>query len=116
MLRALDRWAAWLLLGAGGVLAAVSALFSAGSSGGRLTWIGIAALVLGALIVAGALVGLPRPELSREALIALGFFVAFVAWNGISVLWSIEADRSWAYLNRGLVYVAIAVMGLSPRP
>src|SRR5215510_3308756 len=70
MLRALDRWAAWLLLGAGGVLAAVSALFSAGSSGGRLTWI------------------------------------------GISVLWSIEADRSWAYLNRGLVYVALAVIGL----
>jgi hypothetical protein len=112
MLRALDRWAAWLLLGAGGVLAAVSALFSAGSSGGRLTWIGIAALVLGALIVAGALVGLPRPELSREALVALGFLLAFVAWNGISVVWSIEADRSWAYLNRGLVYVALAVIGL----
>jgi hypothetical protein len=112
MLRALDRWAAWLLLGAGGVLTAVSALFSAGSSGGRLTWIGIAALVLSALIVAGALVGLPRPELSREALVALGFLVAFVAWNGISVLWSIQADRSWAYLNRGLVYVALAVLGL----
>ena len=112
MLRALDRWAAWLLLGAGGVLAAVSALFSAGSSGGRLTWIGIAALVLAALVVAGALVGLPRPELSREALVALGFLVAFVAWNGISVLWSIQPDRSWAYLNRGLVYVALGVLGL----
>jgi hypothetical protein len=112
MLRALDRWAAWLLLGAGGVLAAISALFSAGSSGGRLTWIGIAALLISALIVAGALVGLPRPALSREALVALGFLLAFVAWNGISVLWSIEADRSWAYLNRGLVYVALAVIGL----
>src|SRR5215510_1688948 len=112
MLRALDRWAAWLLLGAGGILAAVSALFSAGSSGGRLTWIGLVAIVLAALVVAGALVGLPRPELSREALAALGFLVAFVAWNGISVLWSIQADRSWAYLNRGLVYVAFAVVGL----
>jgi O-Antigen ligase len=112
MLRALDRWAAWLLLGAGGTLAAVSALFSAGSSGGRLTWIGIAALVLAALVVAGALVGLPRPALSREALVALGFLVAFVAWNGISVLWSIQADHSWAYLNRGLVYLALAVVGL----
>jgi hypothetical protein len=112
MLRALDRWAAWLLLGAGGVLAAVSALFSSGSSGGRLTWIGLAALVLAALVVAGALLGLPRPQLSQEALVALGFLVAFVAWNGISVLWSIQADRSWAYLNRGLVYVALAVIGL----
>jgi hypothetical protein len=112
MLRALDRWAACLLLGAGGVLAAVSALFSAGSSGGRLTWIGLAALALAALVVAGALLGLPRPALSSEALVALGFLVAFVAWNGISVVWSIEADRSWAYLNRGLVYVAFAVIGL----
>jgi hypothetical protein len=112
MLRALDRWAAWLLLGAGGVLAGFSVLFSDGSSGGRLTWIGLAALVLGAAAVAGALVGLPRPELSREALFALGFLVAFVAWNGISVLWSIQADHSWAYLNRGFAYVALAVIGL----
>jgi hypothetical protein len=112
MLRALDRWAAWLLLGAGGVLAAVAALFSSGSSGGRLTWIGLAALALAALVVAGALLGLPRPELSREALVALGFLVAFVAWNGISVVWSIQPDRSWAYLNRGLVYAALAVIGL----
>ena len=112
MLRALDRWAAWLLLGASGVLAAVAALFSSGSSGGRLTWIGLAALALAALVVAGALLGLPRPELSREALVALGFLVAFVAWNGITVVWSIQPDRSWAYLNRGLVYAALAVIGL----
>ena len=112
MLRALDRWAAWLLLGAGGTLAAVSVLFSAGSSGGRLAWIGLAALVLSAAVVAGALVGLPRPALPREAVLALVFLVAFVAWNGISVLWSIQPDRSWAYLNRGLVYIAFAVVGL----
>src|SRR5262245_65014749 len=111
MLRALDRWAAWLLLGAGGVLAAVSALFSAGSSGGRLTWIGIAALVMAALIVAGALVGLPRPELSREALVALGFLVAFVAWKGIPVPWSFRADRPWASLNRGLASVPLPGVG-----
>lgn len=112
MLRALDRWAAWLLLGAGGALAAVSALFSAGSSAGRLTWIGMVALVLAAAAVGAALVGLPRPELSNEAIVALAFLVAFVAWNGISVLWSIQPDRSWAYLNRGLVYVAFALIGL----
>src|SRR5512144_3254036 len=112
MLRALDRWAAWLLLGAGAALAAVSALFSAGSSGGRLTWIGVAALAVVTAAVAGALVGLPRPRLSSEAVVALAFLVAFVAWNGISVLWSIQGDRSWAYLNRGLVYVAFAMIGL----
>ena len=112
MLRALDRWAARLLLGAGGTLAAVSVLFSYGSSGGRLVWIGVAALAVATAVVVGALAGLPRPSFSREAVIALGFFAAFVAWNGISVIWSIEGDRSWAYFNRGLVYLAFAVVGL----
>jgi hypothetical protein len=112
MLRALDRWAAWLLLGAGGILAAVSTLLSSGSSGGRLVWIGVAALAVAMGVVAGALAGLPRPELSREAVVAFCFFAAFVAWNGVSVAWSIEGDRSWAYLNRGLVYLALAAVGL----
>jgi hypothetical protein len=112
---ALDRWAAWLLPGAGGVLA-VCALFSSGSSGGRLTWLGLAALCLAATLGVAALAGLPRPALSREALVALGFLVAFVGWTGISVIWSIEGDRSWAYLNRGLAYTAFAVVGLALGP
>src|SRR6478672_1546300 len=112
MLRALDRWAARLLLGAGGALAAVSALFSSGSSGGRLVWIGVAALAVATAVVVGALAGLPRPSFSHEAVVALGFFAAFVTWNGVSVIWSIEGDRSWAYFNRGLVYLALAVVGL----
>ena len=28
------------------------------------------------------------------------------------MLWSIEPDRTWAYLNRGLVYLALALVGL----
>src|SRR5580765_3156037 len=112
MVAALDRWAAPLLLGAAGALAGVSALFSAGSSGGRLAWIGLAAICLAAAVGAGALFGLPRPALSRDALVALGSLLALVAWNGISVVWSIEPDRSWAYLNRGLVYFALLAFGL----
>jgi hypothetical protein len=112
MLRALDRWAARLLLGAGGALAAVSTLFSLGSSGGRLVWIGVAALAVVTAVAVGALAGLPRPSISREAALALGFFAAFVCWNGISVLWSIEGDRSWAYFNRGLVYLTLLAVGL----
>ena len=112
MLRALDRWAARLLLGAGGALAAVSTLFSLGSSGGRLVWIGVAALAVVTAVAVGALAGLPRPTFSREAMVAVGFFAAFVCWNGISVIWSIEGDRSWAYFNRGLVYLALLVAGL----
>jgi O-Antigen ligase len=112
----LERWAAPLLLGAAGALAAVSTLFSSGSSNGRLAWLGLAALCLAVALAVTALAGLPRAELGREALVALGFLVAFVCWSGISVLWSIEADRSWAYLNRGLVYIAFAVVGLALGP
>src|SRR5919206_3761495 len=112
MLRALDRWAAGLLLGAGGVLAGVAAVFSGGSSGSRLVWIGVAVLCVATAAGVAGLAGLPRPVVSAEALAALGCLLAFVCWNGISVLWSIEPDRSWAYCNRGLVYFAFAALGL----
>ena len=113
MRTAFDRWAAPALLGAGGLLAAISGLFSSGSSNGRLVWIGIAVLVVATAVAAWAFLGLPRPALAREAVAALLFLTAFVAWNGISVLWSIEPDRSWDYLNRGLVYLAFAVVGVA---
>src|ERR1043166_8673440 len=107
-----ERHAALLVLGAGGGLAGVAALFSAGSSSSRLLWLGLAALVLSATAATAAALGW-WPVLSREALIALGLLIAFVCWCGISILWSIEPDRSWEYFNRGLVYVAFAVMGLA---
>jgi tetratricopeptide (TPR) repeat protein len=30
----------------------------------------------------------------------------------LTIAWSVAPDRSWAYLNRGLVYLALAVLGL----
>src|SRR5690349_13529169 len=107
-----ERHAALLVLGAGGGLAGVAALFSAGSSSSRLLWLGLAALVLSATAATAAALGW-WPVFSREALFALGLLVAFVCWCGISIVWSIEPDRSWEYLNRGLVYVALAVVGLA---
>src|ERR671930_348545 len=112
MRTALERHAALLVLGAGGGLAGVAALFSAGSSSSRLLWLGLAALVLsGAGATAAALEW--WPVLSREAVIALVLLVAFVCWCGVSILWSIEPNRSWDYFNRGLVYVGFAVVGLA---
>jgi O-antigen ligase/polysaccharide polymerase Wzy-like membrane protein/tetratricopeptide repeat protein len=112
MRTALERHAALLVLGAGAGLAGVSVLFSSGSSGSRLLWLGLAALVL-AGVAGTALAAGWWPLLEREAVIALALLVAFVCWCGISILWSIEPDRSWEYLNRGLVYVAFAVIGLA---
>jgi len=93
MWSALERHAALVPLVAAGVLAGVSALFSAGSSNGRLVWIGLAALAVAAAFGTAALVGAARPVLSAEALVSLGLLVAFVCWCGLSVLWSIEPDR-----------------------
>ena len=113
MWSALERRGALFLLAAAGALVGVSALFSGGSSNGRLTWIGLAALAIAACVLTAAFVSAPRPLLAREAVVALALLVAFVCWCGLSVLWSIEPDRSWGYLNRGLVYVALAVIGLA---
>ena len=112
MWRALERRAALLPLAAAGALVAVSVLFSDGSSGGRLVWIGLAAVVAAGALATWALL-VEEPVLGTEAVVAFGLFAAFVAWCGLSVLWSIEPDRSWAYLNRGLVYVALAAIGLA---
>src|SRR5215831_1264784 len=111
MRTALERHAALLVLGAGALLAGAAVLFSAGSSSSRLVWLGLAALALAAAAGTAAAAGW-RPVLSREAVIAFALLVAFVCWCGLSVLWSIEPDRSWDYFNRGLVYVAFAVVGL----
>jgi hypothetical protein len=113
---AFDRWAAGVPLGAGAALVLVSVLFSEGSSSGRLAWFGLATAAVAAAFAIAAFAGLPRPALSQEALTALGFLVAFVAWSGISVVWSIDGERSWAYLNRGLAYVAFAAVGLALGP
>src|SRR5256885_2320108 len=113
MRSALERHAALIVLGAGAVLVAVCVLFSDGSSNGRLIWIGLVAWALAALAGCLAWLGFPRPALSREAWVALGLLAAFVVWCGLSVVWSMEPDRSWDYLNRGLVYLALAVVGVA---
>src|SRR5919204_311476 len=112
MRTALERRAALLVLGAGGGLTGAAVLFSAGSSSSRLLWLGLAALVLSGAAGTAAAAGW-WPLLGREALVAFALLVAFVCWCGLSILWSIEPDRSWDYLNRGLVYVAFAVAGLA---
>jgi len=113
MWSALERRAALFPLAAAGALVGVAALFSDGSSTDRLTWIGLAALAVAAGVVAAGFVSAPRPLLALEARVALALLVAFVCWCGISVLWSIAPDRSWDYLNRGFVYIALAVIGLA---
>ncbi len=52
------------------------------------------------------------PSLTRAGWASLGLLCLLVAWIGLTIVWSIAPDRSWAYLDRGLVYLAFAVIGL----
>jgi tetratricopeptide (TPR) repeat protein len=101
-------------LGLGAVLVVgASLLFGAGTSGGRLLWLGGAALLLAAVWGVAASLGLvERPAVGRAGAAALGCLVALAAWMGVSIAWSDAPDRSWDALNRGLAYAALAGVGL----
>ena len=96
------------LLGAAGVLATVSLFFGGGPGDERLFWIGMGALLV--VLLAAVVVPVPSPGPAGAAFAAS--LIAYVVWTGVTVIWSIVPDRSWDELNRGVVYVALAAIGL----
>ena len=102
-----------LLLAGPGVLLAGAMFFGGGSGDGAVWWLGVGAVgLLAGLLAAGWLgrLELPRPGRSAVALLALAG--GFVAWEGLSVLWSIAPDRSWDAFDKGLVLLAFLGLGL----
>jgi tetratricopeptide (TPR) repeat protein len=101
----------------GAALAAVvgaSIFFGGGSSDGRLVWIGGAAIVVATAAFVVSTVGAMQPPVPTPlALAAVAFFVGLVVWQGLSVLWSAEPDRSWNYVNRAVAYLALFVLGVA---
>jgi O-antigen ligase len=55
---------------------------------------------------------LPRPAVGRSGLLFLACFAGLVLWQGLSIVWSVQPDRSWDYVNRGLVYLAFLCIGM----
>jgi hypothetical protein len=103
-----------LLAGVSAALVAAAVLFSKGSSDDPLIWIGGLAIAFAAAAAVSVAVGsLAVPEVSPLGLAAVGCLAGLVVWQGFSVLWSIEADRTWNYVNRALVYLAFLVLGLA---
>lgn len=94
--------------GAAGALAFAAMFFGGGPSDDSVAPIGAAAVV-----AACALLVWVRPRLSQVAGVTAAVAVALVAWTGVSIFWSAQADRSWDYLNRGLVYLAFGAVGLA---
>ena len=104
--------AAALLAAAGALLLAV--LLGGGASGdSRLLWLGGGAALAAAVAAAASFLGvLPRPSPGRFGAAFLAFAGGFVLWNGVTIGWSVQPDRSWDYTNRGLAYLAFAALGL----
>ena len=110
MPRGLPRTA---LIGAAGVLAAFALFFGDGSTYPPLVWIGGLAVLAAAVGVALVLLGvLAFPKLDGFGVAFLALLGWFVLWNGLSIVWSLQPDRSWEYFNRGIVYFAFALLGV----
>ena len=77
---------------------------------GDSVFVSLAALLVAGGWVALALAGrVPLPGGGR-ALFAL--VLTSAAWSGLSIAWSVAPDRSWAELDRTLVYAAFLAVGL----
>ncbi len=106
--------AGFLPLTAAAALVTASLFFGGSLSDSRLFWIGIFAVAIGFGFLAAGLAGLvPVAVPGPAGLAAFGLLAAFVCWNGVTMIWSIAPDLSWAYLNRGAVYVGFALVGLA---
>jgi hypothetical protein len=98
---------------AAAALCALAVFFGGGSRYAPLVWIGGAAVLAAAVGSALVLLGrLPFPRLDGPAVAFVALFGWFVLWNGVSIVWSFQPDRSWEYFNRGLVYFAFVLLGL----
>ena len=110
MPRGLPRTA---LIGAAGALVAFALFFGDGSTYPPLVWIGGLAVLAAAVGVALVLLGvLAFPKLEGFGVALLALLGWFVLWNGVSIVWSLQPDRSWEYFNRGIVYFAFALLGV----
>ena len=102
-----------VLVAACGGLLAWALFFGGGDSSTRLAWIGGGAVLLAGLLAAASLDGrIERPRIDRYAAACVACFAGLVVWQGISVAWSVQPDRSWDYVNRGLVYLAFLALGM----
>ncbi|HEX4931010.1 MAG TPA: O-antigen ligase family protein [Gaiellaceae bacterium] len=94
----------------GVAVSVATALLVAALFAGDSVWTALAVLSVAGGWGALALVG-RAPQPGGGAML-LGVLLATAAWAGLSVMWSVAPDRSWAELDRTLVYVAFLAVGL----
>jgi O-antigen ligase/polysaccharide polymerase Wzy-like membrane protein/tetratricopeptide repeat protein len=91
-------------------VAVATALLLAALFAGDSVWTALAALLAAGGWSSLALAG--RARQPGGGAVLLGLLLATAAWAGLSVAWSIAPDRSWAELDRTLVFAAFLVVGL----
>jgi hypothetical protein len=97
------------------VAACLYAAFASGATGyPDETWLqaGLAAVALGATAAWAGQRGIGA-RASLPAVYGIALLVAFAAWCGLSLLWSVTPDRSWLELDRALAYVLVAGLGIA---
>lgn len=95
-------------------LVLVAAVFDGGgATDDSLATVGGVAILSAALGMALALRGrLPPPGLDPVGVVAVLAATSLTVWAGVSIAWSIAGDRSWEWLDRGLVYLAFLALGM----
>jgi hypothetical protein len=50
---------------------------------------------------------------STEAWIGVGLLFGFAVWCGVTLLWSVAPDHTWAQVNRGVAYTLVVVLAIA---
>jgi len=71
-----------------------------------------------ALVAVGAAVGLLLTRTlslraPAEAWVGVGLLVGFAIWCGISLLWSVAPERTWAHVNRTISYALVILLAMT---
>jgi O-antigen ligase len=97
------------------VAACAYAVFAHGAAGlpeePRLQ-IGLA-LVAVLAAVAWLVFGTLRMRAPAIVWIAVGLLALFAVWCGVTLLWSVAPDRTWAYINRSVAYTLVVVLAIA---
>ena len=102
---------AWPAMRMPGVaVSVVTAMLLGAVFAGDSVWTAIAVLAVAGGWSALALAG--RVPLPGGGTVLLGLILAIAAWSGLSVVWSVAPDLSWAEVNRTLVFAGFAAVGL----
>ncbi|HSC91965.1 MAG TPA: O-antigen ligase family protein [Gaiellaceae bacterium] len=92
---------------------ALAVFFGGGSDLATVAWIALVALAAVVVLAAAGLLGkVATPRLGADAWLLLAGLSGLVAWQGLSIVWSIQGDRTWETFNRGLAYLAFLALGL----